>query len=539
MKTLLHFLAPLIFCISLAPAENVISYSHDPGELVSFPKKENDDSSESDEPTYVNISLPTLQDQADGSPEEILSRLNSQIENNGYIPIEQRYPDIHFAVKDEDMEEGKMYIDSSEQHTVARMKITNSSPADETGASSKYAALTHCDMFMEWIRGKNGAVDFNYYLKKVWVTYEVYSRKTRAHEERHVIDNVGTVRGIKFPPSSDNLEDEKGKVNGAVYWDKTTKGLGASALSLPQEWYDNSPRSEKADNESNNILNNAVKEVFAAKGKVKTILEARAQYAEVYYELQVEKKNNKKLFSRDVRLIAPSAQKDINIMNKYVEEIVNKDDSIQFISTIKKDNKEKRITMDVGITYGKAFEDYFLNEKGEIDRNKVQSVNKKLNDAKKELVEKLKKFGIAYLNAFDKDIVSIGTDVDRVKDWINKIYVDYTNAVINEKKMELKDAETLSKYMKKREDALDEIRSQVNIMGETDRKIVKEHLLSVNAKNTGSEKFIIAQCGFFLLNPNDFGRFRAKFQQLCNMLDITDSDAIMILKQDQCQLPAK
>lgn len=76
-----------------------------------------------------------------GSPEEIFAELNKLISQKTVVPLEQRYPGVHFKVKDEDLEYDRPYLDQSEdgKNRVLRVKckgLNLNVPENERGKTT-------------------------------------------------------------------------------------------------------------------------------------------------------------------------------------------------------------------------------------------------------------------------------------------------------------------------------------------------------------------------------------------------------------------
>ena len=120
MKNLFHFAVACFSCaFSLSAQDEPISYSYDQSQTSSQAVEVSKDASGQGFSVVLHTkALPSM-----GSPEEIFAELNKLISQKTAVPLEQRYPGVHFKVKDEDLEYDKPYLDQSEDGKIRVLRI--------------------------------------------------------------------------------------------------------------------------------------------------------------------------------------------------------------------------------------------------------------------------------------------------------------------------------------------------------------------------------------------------------------------------------
>lgn len=138
MKNLFHFAVACFACaFSLSAQDEPISYSYDQSQTSSQAVEVSKDASGQGFSVVLHTkALPSM-----GSPEEIFAELNKLISQKTVVPLEQRYPGVHFKVKDEDLEYDRPYLDQSEdgKNRVLRVKckgLNLNVPENERGKTT-------------------------------------------------------------------------------------------------------------------------------------------------------------------------------------------------------------------------------------------------------------------------------------------------------------------------------------------------------------------------------------------------------------------
>lgn len=195
MKNLFHFAVACFACaFSLSAQDEPISYSYDQSQTSSQAVEVSKDASGQGFSVVLHTkALPSM-----GSPEEIFAELNKLISQKTVVPLEQRYPGVHFKVKDEDLEYDKPYLDQSEDGKIRVLRVktecvfgdTVRSKNTKEGPPVKNAGNTWADCIYKWKKVGDGielsASDFksesrvydnaiNSWVKE-WVreTYDIY-----------------------------------------------------------------------------------------------------------------------------------------------------------------------------------------------------------------------------------------------------------------------------------------------------------------------------------------------------------------------------
>ena len=120
MKNLFHFTIACFACaFSLSAQDDQISYSYDQSQTSSQAVEVSKAASGQGFSVVLHTkALPSM-----GSPEEIFAELNKLISQKTVVPLEQRYPGVHFKVKDEELEYDKPYLDQSEDGKIRVLRI--------------------------------------------------------------------------------------------------------------------------------------------------------------------------------------------------------------------------------------------------------------------------------------------------------------------------------------------------------------------------------------------------------------------------------